>query len=1025
MFIIFCTIRPRNNVVYAPRLKYSDEKSRPQQLSKHPFAWIKYVLFKATEQDYLEKAGLDAVIYIRFTTMCRNIFAVLSLFAVLVILPINVIYNRKNPQASILSAKDAFILTTPILISGRITVAHVTLAYIFDFIVLYFLWANYEQVIALRRKVFMSEAYQNALYMRTLLLTEVPKKYKVDDQGLINLMHTMKTQRPIQNATVGRDVGQLVDLIESYNKTVKHLESVLAKYFKHPDNLPAVRPQIKPYKNDTKYKSAKRNKVDAIDYLLERMQRLESEIYDARDYVDTKKTLPYGFVSYESVEDCNIVAHAIDKQKFGKHGLRITLAPRPEDIIWENIILTKSGRRNKQFWGNVFFIVMMILWIVPNAFLGAFLSQLSRIGVLWHPFSTFIIRYPILFSIVQGIIAPLVTSMIFLLMPALMRKMSHWQGKVTKTDRETDVTKKLYLFFVFNNVFVFTLFSVVWSIVVQIINIVNTQQDLSFSKVITEISLAYKISTAVMGASSFWIMYILRVNFGAVLDLLQLFSLLWRGFQRHFMSPTPRQQMMWTAPQHFAYASYYNWLLFYSTIALSFAMIQPLVILVVTLYFAVDILYKKYGLMYIFVTKAESDGQFWPLLFNSFLFATVFGNLVLFVVVWAQGGWRIAAGMAPLLVIIIIFKIVSNARHRPRFNYFIPTEKEKMEIESLRTRTCLSDVSSLALARKYRNPVIDCNLIVPMVHSKAQHLLAQISNVNYNHDDADPDTVFRSFDDNVDVELGDISYEHTRDNDLFGGEDGYRNNKGPGDAHHHIPRRRVLAGNRSSFLDGRFDIVSDEDLNYSHLQFLERAETAVPDDQNPYLNSGLVASHNKPDTSNDAAIAAAMATNEGLAPYHTQLSVDSSETFIGGSNYGNGSRRLVSGSNQDPRYNYPASGGIQQSVYPEYETYNSPPPSIYPVQSVPSLRGHYSSENLVRGTDQGDLGNDHRGNQFLLNPNHANAEGYPHEGTDLRVRSSRENLLDNTINNQHHYPQRQQSNRGIGKNITRGYSRID
>lgn len=995
MFIIFCTIRPKNNVVYAPRLKYSEEKSRPQALSKHPFAWVKNV-FKTKEDEYLEKAGLDAVVYIRFTAMCRNIFAILSLFAVCVILPINVLYNRRSPSIGTLSMNDAFILTTPILISGNITAAHVTLAYIFDFIVLYFLWANYDHIIRLRRKLFMSEEYQNALFMRTLLLIEVPKKYKVNDQGLMALMDTVSIQRPIQNATVGRLVGELQMLTDEYNHTVLKLESVLAKYLKDPDHLPQNRPVMRPFKGDKAF-VARSGKIDSISYLTARMQRLEAEIFEARDAIDTRKTLPYGFVSYESVEDCNIVAKAISERRFNKNGLRATLAPRPEDIIWENIVLSRVSRRNKQYWGNFLFFLLMVIYVVPNAFLGAFLSQLSRIGVLWPPFNRFIYGYPVLFSIVQGVLAPVVTSLIFLMMPAIMRKMSHWQGKVTKHDREMDVTRKLYAFFVFNNVFVFTVFSVVWSIVVQIINLVQSRKDLSFSEVLDEISVAYKLSTAIMSASSFWVMYILRVNFGAVLDLLQLVPLLYRGFQRHFLAPTPRQQMLWTAPQHFNFAAYYNWMLFYSTIAFCFAMIQPLVLVVVTLYFSLDIIYKKYGLMYIFVTKAETDGLFWPLLFNSFLFAMVFGNFVLFVVVWVQGGWRIAAGMAPLLLIVIAFKIASNRRHKPLFRFFIPTEQEKVSMDSVRTRTDLSDTSSTALARRFRNPVIDCKLMVPMVHAKSQHLLSRIADLNSFGEDIDPESAFRNFeDDDIELENIDISYDHARSagfgNDQFESGVQLMGNKSipVGGQAKQIVRRKLPGQVRASFM-GRFNIVRDDEMNYEHLKLLEESQPQVPDELNPYLNTPSPAKFHA-DTSNDAAIASAL--DNPIDAYSSNGSYGSSDTFVErpdialhGYGYANDS-----GQRSGARRSLNVSQNDLQAPY-----------SIYPVDSIPNLRGQPSIESFSGG--MGAYGGDDD-NRLLLSQTQTHAsrfeypQGYPDYQQGYNGNSSQSYMNYNNYSNQ-------------------------
>lgn len=776
-------------------------------------------VFQAKETELVEYIGIDAVLYIRFMSMCRNIFLIFAVIGCLVMIPINVVYNLKSPFADNISKSDAFILLTPTLIYGNTLYAHVVIAWVFDAIICFFLWRTFNKIIELRRNKFKTEEYQNMLYMRTMMVTEIPKNY-MSDQGLATLMGTLKVSRQIQNASVGRDVTALAKLIKKHSETVKKLESVLAKYLKDPQHLPSHRPMCKPFKDD-KNREGKAHKVDAIDYLCQRMGMLEKQIEMVRETIDVNKVLPYGFVSYESVYDCHTVAQSTKRKRKGK--LNASLAPRPQDIIWDNIVLTRGQRRNKQFWGNLFFVLMMVGWIAPNALMGTFLSNLSRIGALWKPFNTFIYEYPTLFSILQGVLSPIITSLIFLILPAIMRRMSQWQGKVTKHEREHDVTKKLYTFFVFNNLFVFTIFSVVWAMVAKIIQLVNSGQDLTFESVIHELKLAQQLSTAILTASSFWVMYILRVNFGAVLDLLQLFSLIWRGFQRHFMSPTPRELMLWTAPQHFNFAAYYNWLLFYATIALSFSVVQPLVLPVIAFYFMLDVIFKKYSLMYIFVTKAETDGLYWPLLFNSMLFATGFGNVVLFAVVWVQGGWQKAVWLAPLLPILIVYKIVSKRTHNDRFYYFIPTPEEQNEMDSYRTRTNLSDLSHSALVRRYRNPAITGKLIVPMVHSKAQHLLPSICKLgSYDQEEAQMETAFIGMDD-FDHELSTSQYE------------GYKMEAYPkGDA-----------ANHGGFMDGKFDIVEEEDLNYERYKEIERERLKTPfnpyltteNQSNPYLNS--------------------------------------------------------------------------------------------------------------------------------------------------------------------------------------------
>lgn len=132
---------------------------------------------------------------------------------------------------------------------------------------------------------------------------------------------------------IGRNVKDLPELIEEHATAVKQLEGYLAKYLKNPDNLPAARPLCKPSKKD---KSMHRDtKVDAIEYYGGRIKELEDKIKSVRETIDSRDALQYGFVSYPSISR----AHVAAKVARGKHpkGTSIMLAPRSNDIIWNNL----------------------------------------------------------------------------------------------------------------------------------------------------------------------------------------------------------------------------------------------------------------------------------------------------------------------------------------------------------------------------------------------------------------------------------------------------------------------------------------------------------------------------------------------------------------------------------------------------------------------------------------------------------------------------------------------------------------
>lgn len=59
-------------------------------LGKKPFSWLSAVK-DVKEQDLVDKIGLDAVVFLRFMRMLRNIFCVVTVIGCGILIPINVV----------------------------------------------------------------------------------------------------------------------------------------------------------------------------------------------------------------------------------------------------------------------------------------------------------------------------------------------------------------------------------------------------------------------------------------------------------------------------------------------------------------------------------------------------------------------------------------------------------------------------------------------------------------------------------------------------------------------------------------------------------------------------------------------------------------------------------------------------------------------------------------------------------------------------------------------------------------------
>ena len=728
--IAFSLLRPHNAVVYAPKVKYGDEKHAPPRIGKGMFAWFMPIA-TIKEGELVEKIGLDATVFLRFTRMCRNIFAAIAVIGLGVLIPTNVIASHKNgtkPTGGTTGGNNFWVASTPLWVTQQAALwVHVVCAWVINGIIVFFLWRNYVVITRLRRQYFESAEYLLSLHSRTLMFTDIPPASRTDE-GILRLADEVEQTSGLPRAAIARNVKELPELIEQHEKAVRELESVLSKYLKNPNKLPSARPTTRPSKKYRENNGSE--KVDAIDYLTERVSELEVDIKHVQESIDKRNPMPFGFASYERIEDAHTVAYAARNKH--PQGTTIKLAPRPNDLIWKNLPLSKRDRSWKRFINNFWIGVLTLIWIAPNAMIAIFLSNLQNLANLWKGFRTDFQNHPTVWSIVQGIASPAITSLVYLLLPIIFRRLSIHAGDTTKTSRERHVATKLYAFFVFNYLIVFSAFSSIWLFV----SLVISNRDEHHEGVWDSIKNGYfffQLMSGLTNVSTFWLTWLLQRNLGAAADLAQIINLFWTWFARSFMSPTPRQAIEWTAPWAFDYAVYYNYFLFYATVALCFVTIQPLVIPVTAVYFAIDYWLKKYLLLYVLITKTESGGQFWRILFNRLIFATILADIIIALVVKSAGTWVMVGVMGALPIIMIGFKIYCAKTFDDQNEFYTKaTLKDPENLADAGHKTRRND----RVSTRFGHPALYAKLMTPMVHAKAQHVIGEVLRGRLNPDNA-------------------------------------------------------------------------------------------------------------------------------------------------------------------------------------------------------------------------------------------------------------------------------------------------
>lgn len=166
--LVFCFVRPHNSNVYAPRLKQANSLISLPQLRPGLFSWVEPII-KIYEDDYVNSVGLDATLFIRFTSMCRNIFIALTVVGCGIIIPVNVFSGKELYNA--FDGVPAIAKITPQYIFGEAAWAYVICAYVFDSIIFYFLWSNYKVYVKLRKNFYERIEYQRSPQARTLMVS--------------------------------------------------------------------------------------------------------------------------------------------------------------------------------------------------------------------------------------------------------------------------------------------------------------------------------------------------------------------------------------------------------------------------------------------------------------------------------------------------------------------------------------------------------------------------------------------------------------------------------------------------------------------------------------------------------------------------------------------------------------------------------------------------------------------------------------------------------------------------------------
>jgi len=179
------------------------------------------------EPELVEKVGLDAVAFLRFTRLLRWLYTSIAILACVVLFPINITQSKVDNQVK----RNLLSLLTIRDVRGNILFIHVGISYLITLLIIIFVNYHWKQMVRLRQQWFRSPEHMDSFYARTLTVMKVPKKLQ-SDHGIQQIFQAVQVPYPTTAVHIGRRVGDLPELIEYHNNTVREFETILVRYLK-------------------------------------------------------------------------------------------------------------------------------------------------------------------------------------------------------------------------------------------------------------------------------------------------------------------------------------------------------------------------------------------------------------------------------------------------------------------------------------------------------------------------------------------------------------------------------------------------------------------------------------------------------------------------------------------------------------------------------------------------------------------------------------------------------------------------
>ncbi|KAF8586259.1 DUF221-domain-containing protein [Ramaria rubella] len=342
-------------------------------------------------------------------------------------------------------------------------------------------------------------------------------------------------------------------------------------------------------------------KVDTIKHYKHEISKLNTAIGILRRRTSESKPLGSAFVQCNLQLGAHVLAQCVSYHEPMKMSYKwIQVAPK--DVIWANIDDGVYETRVRYVTSWLASIGIIVLWFFPVTFVGL-LSNISELCVKIR-WLTWVCRAPTpVPGIIQGVLPPLLLSILFAILPWVLRGLAWYENIPLYSLLSISVYKRYYLFLVVHGFLVVTLSSGITATASDVIN--------SPTKTVSQ------LASHLPDASVFFLTWTVTQGLtGAGSALLQVATLFMHYIRKWFFGRTPRQAYAVTFLMPSAdFGTVLPQMSLLATIGLAYSVLSPIINGLATLAFVLFYLSWKFLLTWVFdqPDEQETGGLYFPI----------------------------------------------------------------------------------------------------------------------------------------------------------------------------------------------------------------------------------------------------------------------------------------------------------------------------------------------------------------------------------------------------------------------------